>query len=301
MGMRHSLSGDMHLQNNDGCCVASLRCGGLAYRQVGSSSLPPLLLIHGWGGASRYWLPAMRALADAFCCYAPDLPGFGFSPPLNPQVTANDPHGPAAHSHRGLASVVLEFMDAMNIAQCDVIGHSYGSGVAIALAAMQPARVRRLIISNFSTFRDERERRMITFMHGVTGLMVKARKLPFAASDGFAKLLGGRYFHRLPDDIAVLRDGLNDFMQMDERTADLTVKASLSWETPRDLARLPMPVLLIHCRNDQIMPPRNAEYTAGLAPRGKLVWIDACGHLPMVEKTDEFARIVKNFLLDGNH
>lgn len=188
----------------------------------------------------------------------------------------------------------------MNVARCDVIGHSYGSGVAIALAAMQPARVRRLIISNFSTFRDERERRMIAFMHGVTGLMVKARRLSFARSDGFAKLLGGRYFHRLPDDVTVLREGLDDFMQMDERTADLTVKASLSWETPRDLARLPMPVLLIHCRNDQIMPPRNAEYTAGLAPNGQLVWIDACGHLPMVEKTEEFARIVKHFLLDDN-
>lgn len=191
-------------------------------------------------------------------------------------------------------------MDVMNIAQCDVIGHSYGSGVAIALAAMHPARVRRLIISNFSTFRDERERRMIIFMHRVTGLMVKARKLPFARSDGFAKLLGGRYFHRLPDDVTVLREGLDDFMQMDERTADLTVKASLGWETPRDLAQLPMPVLLIHCRDDQIMPPRNAAYTAALAPNGALVWIDACGHLPMVEKTEEFVRIVKHFLLDEN-
>ncbi len=296
--MRRSLSGDMHLRKNDGDDVAPLRCGKLAYRQAGPSSLPPLLFIHGWGGASRYWLPVMRALADAFCCYAPDLPGFGFSPPL---LAADSPDGPDTHSHRGLASVVLEFMDEMGLAQCDLVGHSYGSGVAIALAAMQPARVRRLIISNFSTFRDERERRMIAFMHSVTGLLVKVRKLPFAASDGFAKLLGSRYFHRLPDDITALRDGLNDFLQMDERTANLTVKASLNWETPHDFARLLMPVLLIHCRNDQIMPPRNAEYTAGLALRGKLVWIDACGHLPMVEKTDEFARIVKNFLRDDSH
>lgn len=298
--MRHTLSGDIHAVN-DGCRVVRLNHGELAYRQAGSPPLPPLLLIHGWGGASRYWLPAMRALAEVFCCYAPDLPGFGFSAPLDARADAPNGAAPDAHSHRGLASVVLEFLDVMNVTQCDVIGHSYGSGVAIALAAMQPARVRRLIISNFSTFRDERERRMIAFMHGVTGLMVKARKLPFAGSDAFAKLLGSRYFHRLPGDVTVLRAGLDDFMQMDERTADLTVKASLGWETPRDLAQLPMPVLLIHCRDDQIMPPRNAEYTAGLAPRGRLVWIDACGHLPMVEKTEEFVRIVKQFLLDDNH
>lgn len=297
--MRYGLGVDMHVADN-GRRIARLRHGELAYRQIGSPALPPLLLIHGWGGASRYWLPAMHALADAFCCYAPDLPGFGFSPPLVAQATESNGAVSGNHSHRGLAAIVLEFMDALNIAQCDVIGHSYGSGVAIALGAMQPARVRRLIISNFSAFRDERERRMIVFMHGVTGLMVKARRLPFTRSDGFARLLGSRYFHRMPDDVAVLRDGLDDFMRMDERTADLTVKAALSWETPHDLARLPMPVLLIHSRDDQIMPPRNAEYTAGLAPRGRLIWIDACGHLPMVEKTDEFVRIVRRFLLDDN-
>ncbi|MCS7056061.1 MAG: alpha/beta hydrolase [Thermoflexales bacterium] len=281
-----------------GCYTARLRHGELAYRQVGSLPLPPLLLIHGWGGASRYWLPAMRALSDAFRCYAPDLPGFGLSSPLGARTRQTNGASPDVYSHRGLAEIVLEFMDVMGIAQADVIGHSYGSGVAIALAATQPERVRRLIISNFSTFRNELERRMIALMHGVTGLMVKARKFPFARSDGFAKLLGSRYFHRLPDDMQVLRDGLDDFMRMDERTANLTVKASLGWDTPHALARLPMPVMLIHCRNDQIMPPRNAEYTAGLAPHGSLVWIDACGHLPMVEKTDEFVRIVRRFLLD---
>ncbi|MCL6510130.1 MAG: alpha/beta fold hydrolase [Anaerolineae bacterium] len=281
------------------CCVVRLSHGDLVYRKAGQPSLPPLLLVHGWGGASRYWLRAMDALSDAFHCYAPDLPGFGLSAPLVELNGSAATHN--AHSHRGLADVVAEFLDAMGIARCDVIGHSYGSGVVIALAAMQPQRVKRLILSNFSTFRDERERRLIAFMHGVTGLMVKARRLPFARSDGFARMLGSRYFYRLPDDPVVLRQGLEDFMQMDARTANLTVKESLGWETPHDLARLQMPVLLIHCRDDQIMPPRNADYTAGLAPHGQLIWIDECGHLPMIEKTAEFVRIVKGFLLDDHH
>jgi len=296
--MRHALSRDMRLADRERCALR-MSHGNLVYRQAGQPFLPPLLFIHGWGGASRYWSRAMDALSDAFHCYAPDLPGFGLSAPLGESNSSAAAHSP--HSHRGLAGVVAEFLDALGIARCDVIGHSYGSGVAVALAAMQPHRVRRLILSNFSTFRNERERRLIALMHSVTGLMVGARRLPFAGSDGFARVLGNRYFHRLPDDPLVLRQGLEDFMQMDARTADLTVKQSLSWETPHDLSRLPMPVLLIHCRNDQIMPPRNADYTASLAPHGQLIWIDECGHLPMVEKTDEFVRIVKGFLLDDQH
>ncbi len=248
--------------------------GELAYRQVGCPDHPALLLIHGWGGASRYWSRAMQLLSDAYCCYAPDLPGFGCSVPLSRQLGGEADgrlRGEDLHSHRGLAAIVAAFAEAVGIRHCDVIGHSYGSGVAIALAAQRADLVRRLVISNFSTFRDERERRLIVFMHNVTSLMVKARRLPFAGSDAFARLLGSRYFYRLPNDAQILRDGLDDFMRMDARTADLTVKASLGWDTPRDLARLEMPVMLIHCRNDQIMPPRNAEYTAGLAPRGHLV------------------------------
>lgn len=314
--MRHSLSADMHGAMGDLAAhdaqqdeLHHIRLGDgvLAYRRTGDASSPTLLLIHGWGGASRYWLPTMRSLADAFCSYAPDLPGFGHSSPLPSalQLTSNGATNGTndvleTYSHRSLARVIVEFMDALAIERCDVIGHSYGSGVAIALAAMHPGRVRRLIISNFSTFRDERERRFVAFMHHVTGLMVRARGLPFARSDAFATMLGGRYFHRLPADRRILRDGLNDFMQMDAQAADLTVKQSLGWETPQDMARLEMPVLLIHCRNDQIMPPRNAEYTAQLAPHGQIVWIDECGHLPMIEQHDQFVRIVRRFLQVGS-
>ncbi len=274
--------------------ILQLDHGQLAYRRVGQVGAPALVFIHGWGGSSRYWLPAMEALADACCCYALDLPGFGHSPPLPTDGDAVH----EAHSHRGLARVVEAFLRALGIETCDVVGHSYGSGVAIALAAAQPAWVRRLVVSNFSTFRDERERRLIDLMHTVTGLMVMARRLPLAKGDAFAHLLGRRYFYRPPADARILRQGWEDFMQMDARAAMLTVKASLRWETPRALTQLPMPVLFIHCRNDQIMPPRNAEHTAGLAPHGRLVWIEACGHLPMVEKTADFVRIVKEFLRD---
>lgn len=274
--------------------------GEVAYRHVGQTRQRTLLFLHGWGGSSRYWLPAMEAFSADFCCFAPDLPGFGGSKPFSSSSAASTDGVSDLlkhYAHRGLASAMLAYMDAMGIAQCDVIGHSFGSGVAVAMAALQPERIRRVVVSNFSTFRDERERKMIVMMHNISGQLLKLRHMPFARSDGFARFLGARFFHRVPDDKTLLRAGLDDFWAMDPQAAELTVKGSLGWETPEDLRRLQQPLLLIHSQQDQIMPARNAEYTASLAPRGQLVWINECGHFPMIEKREEFVRTVRGFLI----
>lgn len=258
-----------------------------------------LLFIHGWGGSSQYWLPAMQDLAADFTSYAPDMPGFGGSKPLSAKGKSDE----AAlsellkrYSHRGLARVMLAFMDAAGVGTFDVIGHSFGSGVAVAMAAMCPERIGRVVVSNFSTFRDERERKMIVMMHSLSGQLLKLRNMPFAKSDAFGRFLGARFFHHVPEDKALLRAGLDDFWAMDPHAAELTVKGSLGWETPEDLKRVQQPLLLIHSQQDQIMPARNAEYTASLAPRGQLTWINDCGHFPMIEKRAEFVRTVREFL-----
>lgn len=265
----------------------------LHYRSAGAADKPVLLLIHGWGGSSRYFRPVMQILSTDFYCLAPDLPGFGETPPLlNHDEAALKQH----YSHRGLAHQVADWLKRIGMSsRYDVIGHSYGAGVAIALAAMRPKEVRRVVLSNFSTFRDERERRMVVFAHHFMGLLTRLRGLPLAHSDPFARLLGARFFHKLPG-LDVLREGLKDFWRMDPRAAEWTVRSSLGWETHTDLRALTQPVLLIHSHHDQIMPPRNAEYTAHLPPHGELVWLDQCGHLPMVECPERFIAVVRAFL-----
>jgi pimeloyl-ACP methyl ester carboxylesterase len=94
----------------------------------------------------------------------------------------------------------------------------------------------------------------------------------------------------------VLRDGLSDFNQMDEAAANLTVHTSLGWDTFENLAKITCPTLMIATPQDQIMPSRNAQFTIDRVPNGKLVWMDPCGHLPMVEKTHEFVTVVQTFL-----
>lgn len=255
-------------------------------RRTSGAAERALLYVHGWGGSSRYWHDTMAALADVGIGIAPDLPGFGQSPPLADEDL---------YTHRGYAAILAALLDALNVPVCDVIAHSYGCGPAIHLAHAEPQRVRRLVLCNFSTFRSERERRFVAWMHRLSGLTLQMRRFKAARSRAFAAILGRQFFRRLPDE-RVLLGGLEDFLAMDECAAHVTVASSLGWDTHRALSELMQTVLLIHSRNDRIMPPGNADYTVSLAARGRLCWIDECGHMPMVEKPGQFCKEVRKWL-----
>ncbi|MFD3406278.1 alpha/beta fold hydrolase [Kribbella sp. NPDC058693] len=100
---------------------------GLAFERTGTG--PPLVLLHGIGSSRRVWSPVIDALAEHFDVIAVDLPGFGESPPLDPEV---EPH-PAA-----LADEVAGFLDALGIIAPAVAGNSLGGWVALELAEVRP-------------------------------------------------------------------------------------------------------------------------------------------------------------------
>jgi pimeloyl-ACP methyl ester carboxylesterase len=253
---------------------------------AGDSKNRPLVMIHGWGGSSRYFVATHAALTNTCWCIAPDLPGYGVTPPLA---------DPAQYTHRHLAGRLMDLTRHLGLAEFDILGHSYGAGVAIHLAALSNQPGQRVVLSNFSTFRSEQERRFIDRMHGFMGWMVAARRWPVSRGRLARQFFASRFFHRPPAD-DVLTDGLDTFHQMDATAAEASARQGLGWDTPNTLASLSQPVLLIHSRHDQIMPARNAEFTIGLAKRGTLVWLNDTGHLPMLEQPERWAGVVTSFL-----
>jgi pimeloyl-ACP methyl ester carboxylesterase len=95
-----------------------------------------MLLIHGLVGSSANWRYNLDALAQHASVYAIDLVNMGKSQ----RVEGLDA------TLRATANRIVAIMDALGLAQADIIAHSHGGAVALMLAALYPARVQRLIL-----------------------------------------------------------------------------------------------------------------------------------------------------------
>lgn len=98
----------------------------------------PLVFLHGWGLHPRPYLPALRALAArGYRVYAPALPGFGGSAPL----------APWRQGLRGIAEHITAALDALDLGgPVPIVGHSFGSGIALRIASRRPDLVTRLVL-----------------------------------------------------------------------------------------------------------------------------------------------------------
>src|SRR5262245_26238949 len=93
----------------------------------------PLVLLHGLSDSHRTWRPVVPALAARRRVITPDLPGHGLS--SRPD---------ASYELSWYAAVIGAWMDALDLDGIDLVGHSYGGGVAQQLLLERGARVRRL-------------------------------------------------------------------------------------------------------------------------------------------------------------
>lgn len=263
----------------------TISSGTIAYRRAGSGF--PLILVHGWAGSSRNWKFTLKHFSDIRTVYALDLPGYGASPPLPDEATS-----------RRLASVVLEFADALGLAQFDLNGHSFSAGVCVYSSVACPERVRRLVLTSTSIYRTEFERRMMGPMHSILSLWTALRRPWMGHSPLVYRTVSRRFFHRLPPNGELLPELFDDFLRMDRRTASESAQSAGEPGFHQVLRTVAAPTLVVSGRNDTIMPTTGTPLIAELVPHAHLVWIEECGHLPMLEQPDQYHQVVRTFLAE---
>jgi len=108
----------------------------LAYRTWGSVQAPPVVLLHALGEQSSDWAPVAAALASSWCVYAPDLRGHGAS------------EWTGSYTIEQLTADLAAFLDALDLDQVTLGGHSVGGPPAYLYAARHPGRVTRLVLED---------------------------------------------------------------------------------------------------------------------------------------------------------
>ncbi|WP_110207902.1 poly(3-hydroxyalkanoate) depolymerase [Nocardioides daejeonensis] len=244
----------------------------------GTGDRPPLLLCNGIGASLDLLQPFVDELDPAITVVRFDVPGVGGSP--NPRLPYN---------FALLAHGVGVMMTQLGFSTYDVLGISWGGGLAQQLAFQQPCRVRRVVLVSTAT-----GSLMVPASPRVLRKMVTPRRYRDAdyAIDVAAELYGGRMRER-PDDVRRL---MHDGSRVGSRRGYLLqLLAGAGWSSLPALPFIRQETLILAGDDDPIIPLVNAKIMSRLMPRARLhVYGD--GHLGLITSADELAPLIADFL-----
>ncbi|MEE9284685.1 MAG: alpha/beta fold hydrolase [Dehalococcoidia bacterium] len=258
----------------------------LRYWDEGSG--PPLLLLHGLGNSTLVWHQAMAGLAQRFRVVAVDLPGHGYS---------DMPRGHFPLSEA--AGLVALFMRQVGAERFHVAGNSMGGVIALELGLGYPQRVTGLVLVDSAGLG-----RSIAWILRILSLPGIGEYLDRPSPKQVRQLLRTILY-----DPGLISDALVDEMYRQRsrpgaakwllrflRTGVNVAGQRRSIQRQDQLHRLRPPLLILWGRQDRIVPVAHAHAAAARQPAARLHVFDRCGHWPQMEHTDEFIRVVSNFL-----
>lgn len=255
---------------------------GIVWRRAGTG--PPAVLLHGSGGSWRHWVRNISAVAERRTAILPDLPGFGESADIDPDVSLE---GYAAAVAEGLASA----LDPRT--PIDIIGFSFGALIAAELAHAMGARVRAALFISLSGFPKP------------AGRVLGRRPRSAAGSLDASEL---REFHR--QNLAASMFGSSD--AIDELALDIQAEGfersrfdnrglSRSAVMPGLLTQLRCPVHLLFGAQDRMIHPLPAARAAlcrETRPDASINIVEGAGHWLAYERATETNRLIARFLDD---
>ena len=243
---------------------------------------PPLLLITGIGAHLDMWAPFARLVAGRELI-AFDAPGTGRSP---------RPGRPLRMS--SLAAMVRALLDELELDRVDVLGYSWGGGLAQELARRAPDRVRRLVLCATGPG-----------LGGVPPRPLAALMLATPARYFHPRLLALSVPHiaggRTARDPTAFTDEAAERLQRppDPLGYAYQLYAAAGWSSLPWLHRLRQPTLVVAGEDDPSVPLRNARILAGRIPDARLEVVEGGGHLFLLDEPESAAGAIGAFLDGG--
>ena len=229
---------------------------------------PGVLLLHAaWGDAEMSWSRVWGRLARFSTVVAPDLPGFGCSSPL---------FSPALS---GMAAALRELLETLHLDRVMVIGNSFGAAVAIQFAIDNPRMVSQLVVVNGG------------YLPAIPGPMRTVLSLP-GVNQGFRALVRYLTFSWQALNRSFVSPEKLPAGFLDKIQQNAPAYSRVSFDTimnlKRPLARPAVPTLLLWGARDGLATLKQARTIQKWIPESRLVLIDDAGHMPQVERPQEF-------------
>ena len=269
-----------------------LSAGTIEYQDTGDG--PVLVLLHGLMMDASLWDGAIAELSADYRCVAPTLP-------LGAHRQAM--HADADLSLPGIARLVAEFLDRLDLQDVTLVGNDTGGALVQLLMCDGAARVGRVVLASCDAFDN--------FPPGLTGrTLVLAGKLPPRMFGLFMQQMRLRPLRRLPlafgwltrhGDAATAR-WMRPVLEQPaiRRDAVRTLRAAgadtrLLVSAAECLPGFDRPALIVWAREDRVMPPEHGRRLAGLLPDARLAEIEDSYTLIPLDQPARLAQVIREF------
>ena len=262
----------------------TIDAGGVQTSYLEAGAGEPVVMLHGSGpgvSAMANWQHNIGTLSQRFRVLAPDIVGFG---------TTQRPDD-VVYSLRTWTDQIWAFLDAHGIEKTAIVGNSLGGRIALQMATDCPDRITKMVLMGAPGV-------------GMTLTVGLAALRAYEPSHDAMRDLLRNYFAVDPamitDELVAIRyeasiaDGAYEAyraMFLDPRHAGSELGI-----TEDEVRAIATPTLLVHGREDKVVPVQVSVTMLGLLPNADLHVFSSCGHWTQIERADEFSALVSDYL-----
>lgn len=271
-----------------------LSAGTIEYRDTGGDG-PTVVLLHGLMMDESLWDGVVADLSADHRCLVPLLPFGAHRRAVRPDADL---------SLRGLARLVAEFLDRLDLRDVTLVGNDTGGALVQFVMAGGAPRVGRAVLASCDAFDN--------FPPGLTGkTLVLTGKLPPALFGLFMQQMRVRPVRRLPiafgwltrrGDAATARWMRPVLTRPDiRRDAVRLLRAAAAergalLEVAQRLPGFDRPALVVWAAGDRVMPPEHGRRLADLLPQGRLVEVADSYTLIPLDQPGVLAAAIRDFV-----
>ena len=273
-----------------------LSSGTIEYTDTGGDG-PVLVLLHGLMMDASLWDGTIAGLSLDHRCVAPTLPLGAHRHPMRPDADLSLP---------GIARLVAEFMDRLDLGDVTLAGNDTGGALVQLLMAENAAGVSRAVLVSCDAFDN--------FPPGLTGkTLVAAGRLSPGMFGLFMQQMRFRAVRRLPIAFgwltkrgdAVVRQWMRPVLTQAGirrdtvrvlRAAAASARGGLLAGAAERLPEFKHPVLVVWASEDRVMPPEHGARLAALLPEARLVEVADSYTLIPLDQPARLAAIIRDFI-----
>ena len=253
--------------------------GGISYLEAGRPEAPPLVFLHGIGGAARAFRGQLDHFGGEYRAIAWDMPGYGNSTPL-PLMTMD-----------ALAAALAGFIEELGLHRPVLVGHSLGGMVVQRLLERAPHAARAAVLTQTSAAFGSRDPAwQAEFLSARLGPLDAGLSTAALAETLVADMAGPGAD---PEGLALARDCL---AHTPDSTYRDSVMAMPGFDCRDALGRIAVPALVLAGTLDTAAPAPGMQRMAARIPGAQYVALEGVGHLAHLERPRVFNAALERFL-----